>query len=109
MTWKDDAPLMYVCIFVFTAGVALIFCMLAGTKRRGRWKKLLCCFTSDYTAVSDSDTVELVAPKEEDDDPFAIGGDSDDEEGAEVDIDLDLTENPVAATKITDEIEAATV
>lgn len=97
MTWKDQAPLVYVVISVvaavFFAG-SLVVAIRRQPHRFERIRRFLCCLSGPlqgYTSV-------------EEEDPFVIGGEEDDDE-QEIELPITLksereasTEQEIAAT-----------
>ena len=73
MTWKDQAPLVYVVISVLAAvffAMAMVVAIRRQPHRFQRIRRFLCCLNGPlegYTSV-------------EEEDPFVIGGDDDDDE-----------------------------
>ena len=96
MTWRDQAPLVYVVISViaavFFAG-ALVVAIRRQPHRFQRIRRFLCCLggpLQGYASV-------------EEEDPFVIGGEDDDEQEIELPITLKSereasTEQEIAAT-----------
>ena len=99
MSWKDDAPIMYVCISVIAGigfGIAFIIAMRRQPHRCERVRRFLCCQNhplETYTPVGEGDESER----------FVIG--SDDEE---VEVDLEMTQTTEIKSN-PENIEAATV
>lgn len=107
MTWKDDAPLMYVCIVVFTVVLSFVFCVMFNKTHVLKW---LCCASTTYTRVAEADDApgetELTSKPFSDEpepppDAFVIDDD-------EVEVDLAMM-NPAASTKMPEDTEAGTV
>ena len=80
MSWKEQAPLLYVVITVVAALIffgAFIVALRRQPHRFQRIRRFLCCLKSplhSYTSVDDEE------------DPFVIGGSDDDEQEIELPI-----------------------
>lgn len=98
MSWKDQAPLVYVVISVVAAvcfAGALVVAIRRQPHRFERIRRFLCCLSGPlqgYTSV-------------EEEDPFVIGGEEDDDDEQEIELPITLksereasTEQEIAAT-----------
>ena len=80
MTWKQQAPLVYMVITIVAALVFVIAFVMALRRQPHRFQRIrrfLCCLKSplhSYTSVDDEE------------DPFVIGGSDDDEQEIELPI-----------------------
>ena len=83
MTWKDQAPLVYVVISVVAAisfAASLVVAIRRQPHRFERIRRFLCCMTGPlqgYTSVEEEDPFVIGG---DDDDDDVIGGDNDDDE-----------------------------
>lgn len=91
MTWKDQAPLVYVVISVLAAvffAMAMVVAIRRQPHRFQRIRRFLCCLNGPlegYTSV-------------EEEDPFVIGGDDDDDE-QEIELPITLKSDREASTE----------
>lgn len=97
MSWKDQAPLVYVVISVFAAvffAGALVVAIRRQPHRFERIRRFLCCLSGPLQGYASV----------EEEDPFVIGGEDDDDE-QEIELPITLksereasTEQEIAAT-----------